>query len=99
MARFDVRRVRDSDVLALELQTDLLDGLNTRLVAPLVPRSDIGPFVERLNPAFEIEQTTYVMMTQHMAAVPVHELADTICNLSNHREAITSATGFLFQGF
>lgn len=99
MAQFDVRRVRESDVLALELQTNLLDGLNTRLVAPLVPRDEIGPFVERLNPTFEIDHTAYVMLTQHMAAVPTHELADTICNLSRHRETITSATEFLFQGF
>ncbi|GAB4519914.1 MAG: CcdB family protein [Roseibium sp.] len=99
MARFDVRRLENSTYLALELQADLLDGFNTRVVAPLVPKETIGTFVARLNPVFTISGTSYVMLTQHMAAVPVTELGDVVCNLADRQDGISAATDFLFQGF
>jgi len=99
MARFDVRRLERSNYLALELQADLMDGFNTRVVAPLLPKETIGSYVSRLNPVFNINDTAYVMLTQHLAAVPVAELGDVVCNLAKHRDDITAATDFLFQGF
>ncbi|MCK7614133.1 CcdB family protein [Roseibium sediminicola] len=99
MARFDVRRLDNSAYLALELQADLLDGFNTRVVAPLIPKEDIGGHISRLNPVFTIGGGTYVMLTQHLAAVPTTELGDVVCNLGKHRDDITAATDFLFQGF
>ena len=99
MARFDVRRLENSTYLALELQANLLDGFNTRLVAPLVPKETIGSFVARLNPVFTVSGTSYVMLTQHMAAVPVSELGDVVCSLAEQQDSVTAATEFLFQGF
>lgn len=99
MARLDVRRLEDSTYLALESQANLLDGFNTRIVAPLVPKDEIGSHVSRLNPLFKIDGETYVMLTQHMAAIPVSELGDVVCNLGKYRDDITAATDFLFQGF
>lgn len=99
MARFDVRRLEKSTYLALELQADLLDGFNTRVVAPLIPRKDIGSYVSRLNPVFAIKEESYVLLAQHLAAIPVNELGDVVCNLGKHRDEITAATDFLFQEF
>jgi len=99
MARFDVRRLENSDFLALELQADLFDGFNTRLVAPLVPKQSIATIVARLNPVFAVSGTPYVMLTQHMAAVPVTELGDVVCSLAEHEDSVAAATDFLFQGF
>jgi toxin CcdB len=99
MARFDVRRLENSTYLALELQADLLDGFNTRVVAPLVPKESISTFVARLNPVFTISGTPYVMLTQHMAAVPAGELGDVVCSLTDHKDSVTAAAEFLFQGF
>lgn len=99
MARFDVRRLENSSYLALELQADLLDGFNTRVVAPLVPREEIGSHVSRLNPVFTINGESFVMLTQHMAAIPATELGDVVRNLGKYRDDITAATDFLFQGF
>jgi len=55
MARFDVRAnlnrsSRERVPYLLELQTDLLAGLATRLVAPLVPAARFGLPASRLPP-------------------------------------------------
>ena len=99
MARFDVHRLDNSAYLALELQADLLDDFNTRIVAPLMLKDRIGSYVSRLNPVFTINGETYVMLTQHMAAIPAAELGDIVCNLRKHQDDVTAATDFLFQGF
>lgn len=99
MARFDVRRLETAPYLALELQSDLFDGFNTRVVAPLVPRTEIGSHVSRLNPVFTISAVPHVLLMQHMAAIPASELGDVVCNLDKHRDEITDAADFLVQGF
>ncbi|MBO6754834.1 MAG: CcdB family protein [Roseibium sp.] len=99
MARFEVRRLRSSNLMGVELQADLFDDLNTRVLAPLIPADEIESAISRLNPSFTINGRAHVMLTQHMAAVPVQELGDTVTDLSAHRDRITAATDFLFQGF
>ena len=38
----------------LDIQSDVLDRLGTRLVVPLMPLARYGTPIERLNPRFEI---------------------------------------------
>ncbi len=99
MARFQVFELGTGGVLALDLQSNLLDGLNTRVVAPLVPIEDVGRFAEKLNPRFTVGEKTYLMMTEHIGALPVKELGPVIADLSAQRDRIVAATDFLFQGF
>jgi toxin CcdB len=47
----------------LDLQADLLDELQTRVVAPLVRAEAFGRRADRLHPVFEIEGTSVVMAT------------------------------------
>lgn len=99
MTRFDVRRLENSPAPALELQADLLDGLNTRVVGPLLPASVFSSHISRLNPTFQVNDETNVLMIQHLSAVPVQDLGDVVCNLANQSDAITAALDFLYQGF
>jgi toxin CcdB len=99
MARFHVWRLRSSNLLGIELQADLLDDLNTRILAPLLPADTLESYVDRLYPSFEIAGCTYVMMTQHWSGVPLNELGDVVAELSAKWDRITTATDFLFQGF
>ncbi|WP_121119875.1 CcdB family protein [Croceibacterium ferulae] len=50
MAKFDVYRMRQGGILVIDCQADLLSGLNTRLVVPLLARSDAPQPAARLNP-------------------------------------------------
>ncbi|SMD09653.1 CcdB family protein [Rhizobium sp. RU36D] len=98
MARFWAYRVGD-DGFAVDLQSNLLDGLHTRVVAPLVPLRTIVRIAPRLNPRFQIEGETYVMLTEFISTIPTAEIGPVIADLSRHADEITAATDFLFQGF
>ncbi|MEN3146416.1 CcdB family protein [Neorhizobium sp. IRAMC:178] len=97
MARFQVYRMGTD--LALDVQTNLLDALHTRVVVPLVPERDVKRIVNRLNPRFQVNDTPYIMMTEFLAAVPVGELGVKVVDVSAHSDEIVAATDFLFQGF
>jgi len=97
MARFKVYQLGDE--LALDVQANLLDGLQTRVVVPLIRESDVKRYAARLNPRFEIGGIVHVMMTEFLAAVPVSELGVSVADLSAHGDDIVAATDFLFQGF
>ncbi|MCQ2005681.1 CcdB family protein [Rhizobium sp. NRK18] len=99
MARFHVYRLRRDEVLAIDLQADLLEQLNTRVMAPLYSLS-VSPWsLSRLNPHFEIGETIYVMATQRMAAVPVAEIGDLVADLSSRADDVLRAVDFLFSGY
>ncbi|TPM46948.1 plasmid maintenance protein CcdB [Mesorhizobium sp. B2-3-2] len=81
------------------VQSDLLEGLSTRVVIPLMP-SNIAPVPgRRLNPSFAINGRDHVMVTQFMSALTASELPDAEGNLSRHPDDIVAALGMLFQGF
>ena len=99
MAKFDVFRRREGDGYLLDCQADLLRGLNTRFVVPLLPARDAPTPAARLNPVFELEGKSYVMMTQFAAAVSVTELGEKIVSLSDRDIDIINALDMLISGF
>jgi len=98
MARFDVY-VNPSGGYLLDLQADLLSGLNTRIVAPLMLEAVAPLPARRLNPTFEIDGERLVMITQFMAAVPSAELRRPVCSLAHEHDAIMNALDMIFSGF
>ncbi len=99
MNRYDVYRSKSANGFLLDVQTDLLSGLNTRVVVPLLFQSESPKPAGRLNPTFEIEGEVVVMVTQFIAAIPESELAHPIHNLNNNHHQITEALDMLFMGF
>lgn len=98
MAKFDVY-CSDNDTLLLDVQADLLDALNTRMIVPLMVVSKAPVPAKRLNPVFAIDGAEYVMVTQFMAAVPRSILRDPVASLKDRFEDITAAIDMLTQGF
>ena len=80
MAKYDVYPNPSGDGYLLDVQTDLLSALNTRVVVPLLPKSRAPKPATRLNPVFEIEGQQVVMVTQFLAAVPVGILKSPCAN-------------------
>ena len=99
MARFKVYRLKSEPILAIDLQTNMLDDLPSRVMVPLYRVGDMSWSISRLNPRFLINGELYVMATQRMAALPVAEIGEPVANLTSHADTITAATDFLFQGF
>jgi toxin CcdB len=99
MAQYDVSRNPEGAGYLLDVQSNLLDGLNTRIVVPLLPASDAPVPAERLNPSVEIDGTAFVMTTQFLAAVPAAVLTAPVANLSERSTEITNALDMVFHGF
>ena len=106
MARFDIYpnpgQTKKSDVpYLLDVQCDLLSGLDSRIVVPLrrVDRFDNVALPLNLAPVFKIEGIDCFMETPKLAAVPARILKSPIASLDEHRAAIVGALDFVFQGF
>jgi CcdB protein. len=99
MARFWVYRLKSEDQLAIDLQSNFLDDLPSRVMAPLYPGADLPWVMARLTPRFTVDGKVFVMATQRMSSIPVSEIGPAIADLSHKADEITAATDFLFQGF
>lgn len=84
----------------LDVQSDIIDDLNTRLVIPLLPLNAFrGKQPQRLCPVLEIEDAEYLVMTHEMASIRQSLLGAEVVNVSHHRNAIKDAIDFLVDGF
>lgn len=99
MARLDVHARRDGGVgWLLDVQADLLSGLNTRLVVPLLPLPDAPAPAARLNPVFDVAGERMALVTQFAAAVHIRELGPVIASLEDAHEVVTAALDVLITG-
>lgn len=103
MTQFDVHRNpdprgRNTIPYLLNVQCNLLDGLATRVVAPLVLAAEAGKPAQRLNPVFEIEGNHVIMSTAEIAGIPARALGEKVTSLSGQRAEIIAALDFLLTG-
>ncbi len=105
MARFDVYRNAgphaDATPYLVEVQCDLLNGLETSVVVPLrrLDRNAQVALPSRLIPLFTVEGRDCLLETPKLAAVPRRLLKDRVTSLANDQAEITGALDFLFQGY
>ena len=104
MARFDVYQnpiaeQRKTVPYWLDIQSDFLESLQTRVVLPLRLRSDESLATQRLNPCFEIEDRMVFAETQNLAAVPRRLLKKRIASLHAEQPQLEDALDFLFRGY
>lgn len=99
MARHDVYANPDGPGYLLDVQSDLLGVLNTRVVVPLMPEATAPIPARRLNPVFEVAGQGHVMVTQFIAAVPVAILSAPVGTLAEQADDVTAALDMLMQGF
>ena len=105
MARFDIYatpgRHADSTPYLLDVQSDLLDGLDSRVVIPLRWRERFPavPLADRLTPTLSIAGAEFILETPKMGAVPRRALGAPLLSLAAEQARVTAAMDFLFQGF
>jgi toxin CcdB len=102
MAQFDVyRNLRESTKEAapylIDLQSDLLGELATRVVAPLM-REGVFAAATRLHPTFAIEGVRVVLAVERLAAIDRRELRERVLSLDDRRFDIIAATDVLITG-
>lgn len=99
MARYDIYPNPSGQGHLLDVQTDLLSGLNTRIVVPLLPVSIAPEPAKRLNPVFQIGGAPYVMVTQFLSAVPQTMLKAATGSLAQEAQSVTAAIDMLTHGY
>lgn len=101
MARFDLFRVNSRRIpLMVDVQAEILGDLASRVVIPLrAVEPAVEPQLPRLKTVLVIDDQPYLLLTTDIGAQPLHSLGKPIGNIKEHRDEITSAMDFLFQGF
>ena len=82
----------------LDVQADILRGLDSRLVIPVLPLHGAPPLAGRLNPIVMVEDTQHSLVTQHMAAVPAKLLGDVVLSMADRDNDVTRAIDLLISG-
>jgi toxin CcdB len=84
----------------VDVQSDLLEPLNTRVVIPMTkaPALTRKP-VSHLTPEVSFNGDRYVLMTPQLAGIGRAELGPHAGNLGEERQAILAAIDFLLTGF
>lgn len=104
MAQFTIYKNKNPQTqaaipLLLDVQNDLLNDLETRVVIPLCPVSAMrGKPLRTLTPVLEIEAESFVMLTPQMAGIPKSELGAPVTRLERYRFEIIAAIDFLVTG-
>ena len=104
MAQFTVYRnknprTRSALPFLLDVQSDLLENLETRVVVPLCPTTAVrGKPLRTLTPVLEIEGKSFLMLTPHLAGVSKSDIGTPIARLEQERFAIIAAIDFLITG-
>lgn len=99
MARFDVYKNPDGSGFLIDVQANLLDHLNTRVVVPLMLPNEAPSPANRLNPTFQIGDETVIMVSQFISAVPKSILNAPVTSLDSHDIEIIDAIDMVLQGF
>lgn len=99
MARYDLYVSPNGCGYVVDVQSDVLEDLNTRVVVPLMSLATAPKPAERLNPVFEINGVDHVLVTQFLSSVPVKHLGSAVETIDQHHLEIVTAVGMLLQGY
>ena len=84
----------------LDIQNDLLNDLQTRVVIPLHRKGSTSlQAMARLMPEVSFAGQSYVLMTPQMAGIDRRDLGDEVGDLKEYRDEILGAIDLLVVGF
>lgn len=104
MPQFSVYRNPNPDTkaafpLLLDVQSDLIADLGTRVVIPLAPATAMkGKLIKTLTPVFDVDGKPYAMLTPQLAGVSRKQVGAKVTDLGKHRDEIIAALDLLITG-
>lgn len=104
MPQFSVYRNPNPDTkaafpLLLDVQSDLIADLGTRVVIPLAPATTIkGKLIKTLIPVFDVDGKAYAMLTPQLAGISKKQVGAKVTDLAEHRDEIIAALDLLITG-
>jgi toxin CcdB len=102
LKQFDVfpnrsARTRDTHPFFIILQSDMLERLNTRIVAPLFPAS-ASREAERFTPVVVVDGDRYMIDMSNIGLIPLKAAAAPVANLESERYRLVAAIDLVFTG-
>jgi toxin CcdB len=102
VAQYDVyehpgERLRAEYPFIIDLQTDLLSSLDTRVIVPL-RRAELLPAIKRLNPSFTIDGINVVLVPTEIVAIRRSLLGPPVGSLGKEHFVITAALDLMLTG-
>ena len=83
----------------VDVQNDLLEELNSRIVIPLSPQKILGNInAKKLCPIIEIDDDSFILLTHQMTSVPRTNLKKKVTTLEQYRYDILGAVDLLLTG-
>ena len=82
----------------LDVQSDLIETVGSRVVVPLVTPERAGGVIEQLMPRMLVGGKPLVMDTAQIMGIPRHMLGKHVADLSHERHAIFAAIDMLTHG-
>lgn len=98
MARLDLHRNLERGGYLLDVQADIMRGLNSRMVIPVLALDQAPPPAGRLNPLLTVDGTPHSLVTQYMSAVSIKLLGDVVASFQNRDTEIIAAIDLLISG-
>lgn len=103
MPQFSVHKNRNPQSRAtypylVDLQAGLLDGLQTRVVAPLTKLTPGKKMLQGATPVVDLGGEKFLLMTPQLAGIAQRELGPVVGSLAAQRDAISAALDFVFFG-
>jgi toxin CcdB len=93
-------RGRASFPMLVDVQSELLQDLQTRVVVPLIKRAAFTGFpLGLLMPTIQVEDEPYVFMAPQIAGVSLEDLGPQTGSAAAHSRAISTAMDILLRGF
>jgi toxin CcdB len=104
MARFDVypnpeKSEHRHTPFVLDVQNDHLGGVETRIVIPLRDARAHGARLERVHPAFRINEREVVLDTPTMATFPREWLRSPVTSLKPRQQEVQDALDAVFGAY
>jgi toxin CcdB len=86
--------------LLVDVQSELLEELETRVVIPIASASGFNDFPLRdVMPTLKLDGKEYLLMTPQLTAVPRRALGPMRGSVAAHARAISIALDMLLRGF
>jgi len=102
--QFDVYENTDKDTKKVypyfvDIQTNLLDTLNSRAVIPLTPVKNINKeYPKNLCPTITVDKKDFALLTHQITSVPISLLKKKAISAQAYRADIIAAIDFLATG-
>lgn len=102
--QFDVYANADKDTSKtypyfMDIQANLLDSLNSRVVIPLTPIGNIEKeYPKNLCPTIQVKDKDFALLTHQITSVPISLLKKKSASAESNRNEILAAIDFVVTG-